>query len=174
MLPSQLLIQTLWICMSTGLLFLWDPLWWLNFPCLDNPSSLSSTGFPKLIPVPGCGSQDLLLSVTQWWLSDDKWGSHLSDYSRQQVQATYSLLLGVLAGVMLVHLSEVPLYQVSSWLPKAPSRHFLHCSSVKYLPQPNPLFSHPHWLPVYPGDIFYFPFSGNSMYYIPLWAFQEP
>lgn len=159
--------------MSTGLLFLWDPLWWFNFPCLDNPSSLSSAGFPKLNTVPGCESRDLLLSVTQWWLSDDKWGSHLSDYSRKQVQATYSLLLGVLAGVMLVHLSEVPLYQVSSWPPKAPSRHFFHSSSVKYPPPTQSLIFSSTLAPSLPSRYLLFPLLREFHVLHPFWAFQE-
>ena len=100
----------------------------LNPSGSDNPSSLSSAGFPVFSLMFGCGSLHLFPSATRWRLSYDKWGSHPSDHRRWQVQPTYALFWSVLACVTLVDSWELPLHWVSTCPPKVPP--FLSSLSV--------------------------------------------
>lgn len=57
-----------------------------------------------------CGSLHLFKSVTGRRLSEINWGCHQSDQLSLKVQATYLLMLEVLAKVILVDLGEFPFH----------------------------------------------------------------
>ena len=87
----------------------------------------------------GYGSLQLFPSVTEWRFSDHNWGSSQSDYRRWPVQVTYPLLLGVLAGIILVDSWEFPLHQVSTWPWYAPVPPFpvVSFSILPFIHSPN-------------------------------------
>lgn len=75
------LCEPLWIKLS----------WFYIFSCvsLDSSGSYSpsptpsfSSGFPELYLKFGCGFLYLFLSIAVWWLSDDNYARHQSQYSR--------------------------------------------------------------------------------------------
>lgn len=105
---------------------LWEFLWALvtffwrfSYDVLDTLSLLqsffSSAGFLELSLKFVCGSLHLFPPVTGHKFFDNNWDSYQSDCRRWSVQATYALLLGVLAEVILVGLWEFPLHRVSIW-----------------------------------------------------------
>ena len=72
-----------------------------------NPSSLSSTGLPELGPELGCGSLHLLPSLDEGSMMTIRVVTNLI-----RVLEPSPLLLGVLAGVILVGSWEFPLTQL--------------------------------------------------------------